>query len=164
MRFRYSWIDENLDGSIRDDLTPAERSVWSDLCDLCGKSRRWGYIERSKGIPYTEEDLASRFKTPLDIVHSCIEKCLKEGRLVQDDSGALMVAHWSRYQNKKLRQLAEDGETKKDKPLLSPEDKNASQQAAAAKLAYLQPAAAKRGIGHREVEEKAKKLNKELAK
>lgn len=98
LRWRKSWIDENLDGSIRKDLTPAERSVWSDLCDLCGKSRRWGYVEMSQGIPYAVDDLAHRFHAPIELVQSTIDKCLIEGRLQQDGSGALVVANWGRYQ------------------------------------------------------------------
>lgn len=158
LRWRKSWIDENLDGSIRKDLEPAERSVWSDLCDLCGKSRRWSYIEMSQGIPYTVDDLAHRFHTPVQIVQSTIDKCLAEGRLQQDGSGTLVVANWDRYQSKPEGR----GKFKKADIPLSPEDKEAGQQAAAARLAYLQPDAASRGIGHRQVEEAVKAKNKTL--
>ena len=157
MYWRKSWIDENLMGSIRIDLLPAERSVWYDLCDLCGKSRRWGVIERSQGIPYTAEDLSYLFKTPVDIVQSTIDKCMVEGRLQRDDTGALVITHWDKYQIRPRSKLHKQAIG--DIPL-SPEDREAGQQAAAARLGYLQPEAAERGITKRRFEKAIKESNK----
>lgn len=147
LNWRKSWIDENLEGSIRKDLKPEERSVWADLLDLCGKSRRWGHIERSTGIPYTSQELAEKFVTPIKVINSTIRKCLKEGRLRWEHatenplvgSGAFIITNWDRYQkdNKK--------EPDSKKPPLSPEEKQAQEQVLAAKLAYRQPDAALRG-------------------
>jgi hypothetical protein len=152
MSWRKSWIDENLTGSIREDLLPAERSVWADLLDLCGKSRRWGVIERSKGIPFTLLDLANMFKTPSDIVDSAIQKSMVEGRLTKDEFGGLVVTNWAKYQVEPRDHTRAKAE---DIPL-SPEDRDAAQQAAAARLGYLQPEAARRGIEHKETEKAMK--------
>lgn len=156
MHWRKSWIDENLEGSIRIDLEPAERSVWSDLCDLCGKSRRWGIIERSEGIPYTIEDFAYKFKTPSSIIESTIAKCLKEGRLQRDSTGAFIVANWDRYQQEPRVKASK----RQDIPMAS-EDRAAAVQASAARLGYLDPEAAKRGIQLKEFEEDVKAKNKD---
>lgn len=156
LKWRKSWIDENLDGSIRKDLNPAERSVWADLLDLCGKSRRWGVIERSQGIPWTARELAERFVTSEDVVSSTITKCLIEGRLALDNSGALVVTNWGKYQANSRKPT-----DRIDIPL-SPQDREAQQQASAARLAYLQPEAAQRGISHRAIEQEAKTHNTEL--
>lgn len=152
MSWRKSWIDENLIGSIRTDLLPEERSVWNDLLDLCGKSRRWGIIERSKGIPFEADEFAYLFKTPVAIVQSAIDKCLVEGRLQRDDTGALVVAHWDRYQQRP----SGNSRHKAEAVTLSAEDQAAKRQAAAARLAYLEPDAARRGLTNRDIDESAK--------
>lgn len=152
LRWRKSWTLENLQGSIRKDLEPSERSVWADLLDLCALSRRWGIIERSEGIPYTDDELAQMFITPVDIVKSAIAKSVAEGRISRNGDGALIVTHWDRYQSSKAKKVQESS----DIPL-APEDRNADQQAAAARLGYLQPDAAQRGVEARKIEEHMKR-------
>jgi hypothetical protein len=150
LRWRKSWIDENLEGSIRKDLKPEERSVWSDLLDLCGKSRRWGYVERSEGMPYSVNELADKFVTPIKIIKSSINKCLIEGRLKWEyptedplvGSGALVISHWERYQAQKAK---EEPLLKEPIPLLSPEDQLAKDQFLAANYGFKHPEAALRG-------------------
>ena len=56
------YINEWLEGSIRVDLTSAERGVWVDLLLLGGLSRNEGRIERSKGIPYEDDALVNKFE------------------------------------------------------------------------------------------------------
>lgn len=159
-RYIRLYTNEWLDGSIRSDLTPAERSVWGDLMTMAGISRREGYIERSKGIAYSHVALASRFVIPLKLLDSCIAKCLNEGRLTALKDGTYYITNWGKYQ---APQASDDGvkpKQPKESIPLSPEDKQASQQAAAARLAYLQPEAAKRGIVAKEFEQAIKKSNK----
>lgn len=151
LRWRRSWTIENLQGSIRRDLEPSERSVWADLLDLCALSRRWGIIERSQGIPYTYDELAQMFVTPVEVVRAAVSKCLAEGRLQQGETGELIVTNWDKYQPQK------DKKTANNQIPLMPEDRKAGQQAAAARLGYLHPEAAKRGAETREHEEAMKK-------
>lgn len=99
---------ESLDGSIRRDLEPSERSVWYDLLLLAGLSRRPGYIERSKGIPYTIEEISSRLSTGVDIVTKSIEKSIKEGRITKLDDGTLVITNWGRYQVDSRKEKTKD--------------------------------------------------------
>lgn len=97
-----------LRGSIRAQLTPAERSVWADLIALAGENRkdeRRGIVEIAKGIPYTREKLASVLDIPVDLLNSTIEKCVKDEnadnpttRLVIMDDGALQIGNFDYYQ------------------------------------------------------------------
>ena len=103
LRWRKSWTWENLQGSIRKDLSPAERSVWADLLDLCGLCRRWGVVERSEGLPYTDEEFAQMFITPVPVIKSAISKCVAEGRLRRGPAGELVVNHWDKYQANESR-------------------------------------------------------------
>jgi len=86
-----------LEGSIRVDLTPAERSVWQDLLCLASLSRERGRIERSRGIPYTREEIASRLIIDVGLLQSTVDKCIREGRL-QEDNGSLIITNWDKYQ------------------------------------------------------------------
>lgn len=100
---------EWLEGSIRVDLTPAERSVWTDLLALAGLSRREGYIERSQGIPYTVIEIAHRFslcgqsdektKDGIELVQSTLSKCIAEGRIEVVDGGVYHITNWGKYQS-----------------------------------------------------------------
>jgi|GEM_PF-6544238 len=89
---------EWLEGSIRVDLTPAERSVWADLLAMAGISRNEGRIERSKGIPYTTEELATRFSITPDLLSSTISKCAKEGRIHINGDNTITITNWEKYQ------------------------------------------------------------------
>lgn len=90
----YEWLE----GSIRRELTGAERAVWADLLALASLARRRGYVERSEGIPYTIRELCDKFNECEPVVQSCVDKCLEEGRLIRDGYSALVVANWGRYQ------------------------------------------------------------------
>lgn len=166
----YPWFKVHskgwLTGTIRATMTIEERSVWADLLAMASESRVRGIICRAVGVPYTREYMASFLGIPIDLLNSTIEKCLAdqnaegdEHRIELDESGCIHIMNWDRYQSRK------DGKAEqKPRVPLSPEDRDASQQAAAARLGFLQPEAASRGIGHRKVEEQAKRHNKKLGK
>lgn len=155
LRWRRSWALENLQGSIRKDLEPSERSVWADLLDLCGLSRRWGVIERSEGIPYTDEELAQMFITPLPIVTSTIEKSIAEGRLSRNGDGSLVVTNWDKYQPQKAKRAAELSSLPNEAPM-DIEERTKAQELAASRLGYLQPDAAQKGIDRKKHEQELK--------
>ena len=98
MKWVKLYTSEWIDGSIRIDLTPAERSMWADLLVLAGLSRREGYIERSQGIPFTVQDIASRCVVDISLVNSTIEKCKKEGRITIDEANTIIITNWEKYQ------------------------------------------------------------------
>lgn len=101
MPFFYHKIDSLrwLDGSIREDLAPDERSVWADLLALAGLTRepRRGYIERSEGIPYKKAVLLSRLEVTEDLFDRAVAKCVAEGRLQVLLDGTMRITNWMRY-------------------------------------------------------------------
>ncbi len=96
-----------LTGSIRAQLTPAERGVWADLLALANESRIEGVVCMAKGIPYEREYLADILRIPVDLLNSTIDKCIKDEnaddprtRIMLDDAGCLIIANWEKYQPK----------------------------------------------------------------
>ena len=94
-----------LTGSIRAQLTPAERGVWADLLALANESRFRGVICRAKGIPYTREYLAQYLEIPLELLNTTIYKCVKDEnaddprtRIMIDESGCIVITNWDKYQ------------------------------------------------------------------
>lgn len=110
--FAYEWLE----GSIRKDLDSAGRGVWADMLALGGLSRRIGYLERSKGIPYTNEELAEKFGIDIELLEKVIKSCLFEGRLSREDStNTLFIVNWDRYQDYPLGSGAEPRKADKKK-------------------------------------------------
>lgn len=128
---------EWMEGSIRTDLTPAERSVWADLLVMAGVSRREGFIERSEGIPYTLEQLADRFIIPVELLRSTIEKCKAEGRIQQDGDNTMQITNWDKYQ------FVASG---KKKELESPLERQLREARQTSKLVKRYPSAARIGL------------------
>lgn len=89
------WID----GSIREDLEPDERSVWADLMALAGLTRepRRGFIERSKGIAYKKAVLLPRLNITEELFDRTVAKCVEEGRLTVLPDGTMHLTNWERY-------------------------------------------------------------------
>ena len=91
-------IEGCISGSIRFDLTPAERSVWYELILLAGKSRNPGIVQASSEIAYPLQFIANQLRISKSLLNSTIRKCQDEGRLVVDKSG-IHITNWSRYQS-----------------------------------------------------------------
>lgn len=91
----YRWIN----GSIRQDLQPDERSVWADFLALAGLSRegRRGYIERSQGIPYPKTVLLTLLNITEELFDRTVSKCVKEGRLQVLPDGTMFIVNWLKY-------------------------------------------------------------------
>lgn len=90
----YKWIF----GSVRWELTPAERSVWADLLALSGLSERGGYIEFSEGKGFPKEALAQILVVPMELLDTTVDKCVAEGRLQCLENDVLLITNWDRYQ------------------------------------------------------------------
>jgi len=119
--FGYQWLE----GSIRVDLDSAGRGVWGDILALASISRRVGYLERSPGIPYTDKELAEKFRVTMQLLQVTIGLCLQEGRLRQDGNGTYVVSNWDKYQDIPLGSQAEPKPKRiKEKPPLSEEAKD----------------------------------------
>jgi len=117
------WCAECLEGSIRLDLTPAERGVWYDLLLWAGSCRVQGSIQRTEGIPYTFEEIASRLKIDVALLTTTVNKCMEEGRIYMK-AGAIYISNWNRYQA-----------TMEDKRKANPDEARAFRQAALYRLA-----------------------------
>ena len=118
----YEWFKMHskgwLDGSIRQQLTMEERSVWADLLAFANESRQRGIIARAVGIPFTREALAARFEVPVEILNSTIAKCeldkndpegaMPDGnRLEVQGDGTIVISNWERYQAVPFHKLRE---------------------------------------------------------
>jgi len=93
----------SLTGSIRFDLTPAERGVWYDLLLLAGLSRKPGHLQASEDKPYPLKYIASQLRIPIPLLQSTLNKCKAEGRISEDSQG-LHITNWSVYQSDYARQ------------------------------------------------------------
>lgn len=93
----YRWLE----GSIRQDLEPDERSVWADLLALAALTRepRRGFIERSEGIPYPKAVILARLNITEELFDRAIIKCVNEGRLKVYDNGTMEIVNFGRYNN-----------------------------------------------------------------
>lgn len=104
----YDWFKLHTDGwlrgSIRVQLTPAERSIWADLLALASESRVRGVVCLSKDIPYPIEMLSSTLQVPLNDLQSTIDKCSKDRnkdedgyRLRIDEHGCIVINNFDYY-------------------------------------------------------------------
>lgn len=98
--FNQEWIG----GSIRYELTPAERSVWADFLALAGLSRRQGFIEYAEGKAYTEADICKLLNITITLLHSTLDKCIAEGRVTRHPNNTLEVTNWEKYQGSRTPQ------------------------------------------------------------
>jgi len=96
-------INGLLMGSVRWQLTPAERSVWIDLICLAGFGATSGVVADNDGRPYPHSFIANRLNIPQALLESTLKKCKDEGRITEDDTG-IHVTHWESYQSEYQRQ------------------------------------------------------------
>jgi len=97
------WINESLKGSIRFDLTPAERGVWYDLLLFAGDCREPGTISANSNTPYPHEYIANTLNIPLELLESTIKKCIETRRL-EENSAGIHIVNWASYQSEYERQ------------------------------------------------------------
>ena len=91
-------IDGWLNGSIRYQLEPAERSVWADLIVMAGRCLLGGRIGDNDGRPFPFDFIAGQLHVPLELLESTIDKCKKEGRIEVKD-GVITISNWKHYQS-----------------------------------------------------------------
>lgn len=97
------WIAECLEGSIRFDLTPEQRSVWYDLLLLAGKSRTAGLISQDGQTPYPNQYIAGMLNIPLTLLEQAVEKFQATGRIEVTSQG-IRITNWDKYQSEYQRQ------------------------------------------------------------
>ncbi len=105
---RRPWIKlypiDCLDGSIRYQLEPAERSVWYDLLNFSAICATPGIIADKDGRPYPKSFIANRLNIDLNLLEQSLKKCIDEGRISEVNDGVLEITHWGSYQSEYQRQ------------------------------------------------------------
>lgn len=94
---------ESLQGSIRYQLTSAERGVWYDLLCFSSLCSNTGDISDRDGHPFPLSYIANRLNVQMSLLKGTLDKCVAEGRLTQDDNG-FHITNWVRYQSEYDRQ------------------------------------------------------------
>jgi len=93
-----------LHGSIRAQLTSAERGVWADFLALAAESRYRGVICLGKNQPIPHIYLAASLNITVEELESTIKKCCEDvgdsgiPRLSIDEYGCLVVNNFLSYQ------------------------------------------------------------------
>ena len=97
------YSNECINGSIRWQLSPAERSVWYDLLAFSAITSNIGLIADRDGKPLPHSFIANRLNIPVPLLESALKKCIEEGRIAEDETG-IQIVNWSRYQSEYDRQ------------------------------------------------------------
>jgi DnaD/phage-associated family protein len=121
------WIKESLLGTIREDLTAEERSVWYDFLLLAGNCRTPGVISANATTPIPDKRIASILNIPEALVKRCIKRFIESGRIEQDLTGVIHIINWEKYQYsdydrvKKWRQGNKDRAITAETPIIDPD-------------------------------------------
>ncbi len=96
-------VNGMLNGSVRYQLSPAQRSVWVDLLALAAIGPVPGIIADNDQRPYPESFIANRLNLPLSLLKSTLDQCKQEGRIKISEQG-IIITHWAEYQSEYDRQ------------------------------------------------------------
>jgi len=107
--------NECINGSIRWQLSPAERGVWYDLLAFSALCSNTGIIadRDNKALPHSF--LANRLNIDLELLETTLTKCIEEKRITEDDDG-IHITNWERYQSEYDRQKPYRQKAKSDDP------------------------------------------------
>ncbi len=128
-----TWIKlyttECLRGSIRDELTVEERSVWFDLLLMAGDSRVDGIICATARKPYTHRRISQMLDIPLALLTRSLAKFTEQGKITEDAAG-IHITKWHIYQAdyRSRKKAPEEGTEPEPSKELSP--KSLEKQAA----------------------------------
>lgn len=99
------WTAESLRGSIRFDLTPAERGVWYDLLAMAGESRTPGTIQATDGVPYPWPWLAQTLNIPLELLEQTLDKLSsKKTKRIELNGDCIHITNFDYYQARKTEE------------------------------------------------------------
>jgi len=113
---------EWLEGSIRFDCTPAERSVFDDFLSLANESRNRGVIQANDETPYPHPWLAAKLNIPLELLESCISKFIEQDRIRVNDHG-IVVLNFSYWQGLDTRKRGRPPKRSRERPESTEEQK-----------------------------------------
>jgi len=92
------FIDECLTGTIREDLTPDERSVWYDFLLLAGRNRPPGNISANENTPMSPQRLAAILNISGSLLTRAKKKFKESGRITVEPNGTISITNWAKYQ------------------------------------------------------------------
>jgi len=101
------WTRGWLAGSIRVDLTAAQRSVFLDLCALARESRNPPMVQANETTAYPHSWLANKLNIPLKLLEETLKICKKQDRISENDTG-IKVLKFGYYQGEQKRSLQEE--------------------------------------------------------
>lgn len=95
-----------LDGSIRIQMTPDQRSVWADLLALANECRlRDGTLRFAEGLPMDRQWIADRLKISIELLNETIDVCVNDKnrndnkhRIEIWNDGTIQIVNWEQYQ------------------------------------------------------------------
>lgn len=90
-------------GSINYQLDLAERCIWYELIYFSAICATPGVIADKDGRPFPHQFIANRLNAPLDVFERTVQKCVDEGRIVENDTG-IHITNWAAYQSEYERQ------------------------------------------------------------
>ena len=100
--FKRKWIklfiDECLTGTIREDLSPEERSVWYDFLLFAGRNRPPGCISANENTAISPKRLAALLNIPVNLLARSMKKFEDSGRIEIDLQGIIHIVNWDKYQ------------------------------------------------------------------
>jgi len=96
------WVNEWLDGTIRWQLTPEQRSFWADLLALAGHSRFPGVVtpgeDGSGFVAYPVSFFCSTFGCPETVVKEALALFEMQKR-IRNENGVIYIVNWDKYQS-----------------------------------------------------------------
>ena len=92
------WIDECLTGTIREDLTVEERSVWYDFLLVAGRNRPPGSISANEDTPMSLKRLAAILNISTKLLAQAIDRFMDSGRITKSTNDIIHISNWAKYQ------------------------------------------------------------------
>lgn len=96
------WTEEWLDGSIREQLSAIERSIWIDILVMAGRSRNQGIIQSNPNLAYSHEYLANRFRVKVEELEEALKHFMIQERVKETKKG-IEIINWDKYQSEYKR-------------------------------------------------------------
>lgn len=95
------WTKGWLEGSIRFDLSPAQRSVFIDLCAMARESRNPPWVQANETTAYPHSWLASKLNIPLELLEETLKICKVQERVTENSVG-IQILKFDFYQGEQL--------------------------------------------------------------
>jgi len=109
------YVKECLIGSMREEMTPEERSVWYDFLVLAGNSRVPGVICANENQGFSTKRIAQLLNSPESLIKKCI-KAWNGDRIKVDLAGRILLINWEKYQYTDYDRQKNYRGTKRKKP------------------------------------------------